>query len=495
MLLKLSESLSYSAYQAKQVRNNEAAAATSKGLSLYELMELAGAGAFSLLQMCYPKAQHIVVLCGKGNNAGDGLILATLALKRAFQVTVVKVVGDEYTGDAKKAYNAFIATGGLLVDKSQIDLTKADVIIDAIFGTGLTGAVPAILMNLIEHINQLNIPIIALDIPSGICTDTGAMLGAAVNASQTITFVALKQGLLTGAAKHYCGELFIDDLTIGATFAQLVRANVSGCGEQLRRQIPARLTTAHKGDSGRVMVIAGNEYMPGAAKLSSEACLRSGAGLVSVVCHHSLHSIVMQNRPETVLIPDESNHPRFLACLQQAHSLVIGPGLGQDRWAQNLWAKVINQDKPMVVDADALQLLAKKPVCKENWILTPHPGEAAALLKTNVASIEQNRFLAAQLIVEKYGGVCVLKGAGSIICSEAATFVNVTGNPGMASAGMGDVLSGIIAALIKLSPTLHEAAAVGVHIHGLAADNCAAIHGPRGLLASDLFPHIQQLVN
>ena len=235
--------------------------------------------------------------------------------------------------------------------------------------------------------------------------------------------------------------------------------------------------------------------MPGAIRLASESALRTGASLVAVCCHQNNHAVVFNGRPELMIAPTEALPLENSHFYQKAKVMLCGPGLGKNNWAQALFDQALASQKPCVVDADALHLLAENSQRRENWVLTPHPGEAAALLNSSIAEVEQDRFAAVRNISQQYGGVCVLKGAGSLISDGESVWINTSGNSGMASGGMGDVLSGIIAALMMQLSDTKAAARLAVYLHGCAADIIAKRNGKIGMLASDLFPEIQQLIN
>ncbi|WOH36692.1 NAD(P)H-hydrate dehydratase [Thalassotalea fonticola] len=493
--VKFLASIPHNAYQAEDVQKNEGKIAALANLSLYQLMEAAGVAAFQLLRTQWPDSKTILVVCGKGNNAGDGFIVARLALEQGMHVYLHNLANiDDYQGDAKLACTKYLEAGGNLHNLDEIDLTKVELIVDGLLGTGLSGQVRDNYQTVIELFNSLKKPILSLDIPSGLCANTGQVLGCSIKADITITFVAVKQGLLTGVASDYCGEIYVSGLGIGTSFSKNIPSSVTVNSQHSLKKLTSRRQSAHKGNSGFVLVVGGNQGMPGAAKLSAEACLRSGAGLVAVMCYHTNEVIILANRPELMLLSFENDSIDNQQKIAKANVVVLGPGLGCDIWAENNFQQTLALNKPMVIDADGLNLLAKKPQYRDNWVLTPHPGEAAKLLNCSVANIEQDRFESARAIALKYGGICVLKGAGTLISDGERIAINITGNPGMAVGGMGDVLSGIIGALILQSSNIFQAAKYGVYLHGLAAD-MAIIDGQKGLLASDLFPYIRQLVN
>ncbi|WNC72599.1 NAD(P)H-hydrate dehydratase [Thalassotalea psychrophila] len=493
--VKFLASIPQYAYEAEVVQKNEGIIAEQENLSLYQLMESAGLAAFQLLQTEWPNSKTILIVCGKGNNAGDGFILARLALAQGMNVYLHSLAAiNEYQGDAQLACQKYLKAGGSLHKFNEIDLTRIDLIVDALLGTGLSGTVRENYRYVIELINQLEKPILSIDLPSGLDANTGQILGCAIKADITVTFVGVKKGLLTGVASDYCGELYFSGLGIGAAFTESISSNITVNSLGSLCSLPSRRQSSHKGNSGFALVIGGNLGMPGAARLSAEASLRSGAGLVGVICHKTNEAMMLSNRPELMLLKFDGEFIDNQQKIEKVNVVIAGPGLGTDAWAKNNFQQALALNKPMVVDADGLNLLAINPQYRDNWILTPHPGEAARLLNCSVAKIEQDRFESARAIALKYGGVCVLKGAGTLISDGENVAINISGNPGMAVGGMGDVLSGIIGALILQLNNIFLAAKYGVYLHGRAAD-LAIIDGQKGLLASDLFPYIRQLVN
>lgn len=493
--IKLQTSIPQHAYSAELVKKNEGQIAKQKGLSLYQLMELAGLSAFELFKQQWPKAKTILIVCGRGNNAGDGFIFARLAKNAGLTVYVHALASpDEYQGDAATACQKYLLEDGQFCQLSEVIASKIDVIVDALLGTGIKGALKDNYYRVIEHINNLHKPVLSIDLPSGLNANTGQVSDICIKASISVCFIALKQGMLTGISKNYCGDIYLAGLGIAEEFASQIPSNIYLNHSEYLPNLAKRKPASHKGNSGLVLAIAGNKGMPGAARLCSEAALRSGAGLLALACHSENKVIVVANRPEIMLADIANNDVSEQQRIAKAKVIVIGPGLGVDDWAQQHFDFALKQQKPLVVDADALNLLAQKPSFNRHWILTPHPGEAARLLGISLADVENDRFAAVKQIALKYGGVAVLKGAGTLISDGKKVAINLSGNPGMASGGMGDVLSGILAALSLQLDNLFYVTCHGVDIHSQAAD-LAARDGEKGLLASDLFPYIRQLVN
>jgi ADP-dependent NAD(P)H-hydrate dehydratase / NAD(P)H-hydrate epimerase len=483
-------------YSAQQVRCGESVAAKAKGLEMFGLMERAGQAVFAIGMAQYPAANHWLVCCGQGNNGGDGYIVASLAKSVGIYVTVWQHGNPEQLkGDAQVAYQHWLSHGGVTFPVADELPEEVDVIIDALLGTGLKGEVRDATWQVIQRLNQFDKPIISVDIPSGLCADTGNVLGIAIHADHTVSFIGLKQGLITGRARDYVGMLHYAGLGIEETFNQQNKATVTAIDpKSLSKLLPKRRACAHKGNHGRALLVGGNIGMGGAVILAAMACAKSGVGLAAVMSHANNVTPLLVSIPE-VMSCDWENERLLLERVDWCDVIAIGPGLGRDSKAQRLLSLAQSSPKPKVVDADALYFLGLEPNIDSQRIITPHPGEASHLLNMPIESIEKNRFSAVQALQAKFGGVVVLKGAGTLVCDGQDTYVCLAGNPGMASGGMGDVLSGIIASLLAQGLNVSEAARMGVLIHSMAADKSALEHGERGLLASDLLHYIRRLVN
>ncbi|AAZ27877.1 bifunctional ADP-dependent NAD(P)H-hydrate dehydratase/NAD(P)H-hydrate epimerase [Colwellia psychrerythraea] len=518
--MKLSLSLSQkppvtSVYTANQVLKNEANVARSQGIAMYELMHSAGAAVFTQLSLSWPNAKHLLILCGKGNNGGDGFVVAKLAHQAKIKVSVLLTCDvSQLKGDALSAYQAMIFAGVSLIVEDRVNKHaeslaiindfSGEVIVDALFGIGFTGQLTPRLQEFVTSINHQKAKVISIDVPSGLCATTGevqgeSIEGQAIIADITLTFIVYKQGLLTGQAANFVGELFLAPLAMNNAFTKQVQTNNHYAQYKLPLNQPKRLPSSHKGDSGLLLTIGGSDTMPGAIRLASESALRCGAGLVAVSCHKNNQMFIMNGRPELMLAPETSALLEASTQLYKAKAYLVGPGLGQSDQAKQLFELISKtsqtQNKTTVIDADALILLSETKQQCNHWVLTPHPKEAAALLQCDVASIEADRFSAVRAIAKQYGGICLLKGAGTLISDGERVVINNSGNSGMASGGMGDVLSGIISALVMQSDNNFYSTCLAAYIHGAAADIIANKNGQRGLLASDLFIPLQQLLN
>ncbi len=478
-------------YLAEQVREMDRMAIEDYAIAGIDLMRKAGQQVFDLIQENFA-SMAIAVFCGAGNNAGDGYVIATLAKQAGLEVNVYCLSNPKnLKGDAATTYLDYIAKGGQVIAfENSLQLSDC-IIVDALLGTGLDRMVSGKFAEAISVINQSEMPVVAVDIPSGLNADTGNIMGCAVQALWTVSFIGLKRGMFTGFAADCCGKIVYSSLDIPDVIFKRIKPVAKLMTEPV---LPQRQRTAHKGHHGHVLLVGGDNGFSGAIRLAAEAALRTGAGLVSVATRKSHAAYINTANPE-LMCHGVDNSDELKALIDKASVIVIGPGLGQSAWAKTLFECVLNSNKPLVVDADALNLLADAKIRRDNWVLTPHPGEAARLLACSTNKIAEDRFLTVLELQKGYGGVAVLKGAGTLInCGEEIT-LSTTGNPGMASGGMGDVLAGMVAGLIAQKYTLSQSAKIAVYIHGEAADLSAKAKGERGMLASDLMPFIRELIN
>ena len=484
-------------YTAEQTRALDRAAIAS-GIPGITLMARAAHAAFDCLQSQWPDAAQVQVLCGTGNNGGDGFLLADIAHKRGLQVTVLQL-GDpgKIGGDALMARKQALANG-VQVQPFDGAIVPLGIVVDAMLGTGLGGEVRGNYIDAIAQVNGLGLPVLALDIPSGLCSDTGRVLGVAVRADVTISFIGLKRGLLTANGPDCCGEIQFAGLEVPADVIDALPSSALRLDlEVLLEQLPLRPAASHKGMFGNVLVMGGDYGMAGAAIMAAEAALRCGAGLVRVATRPEHVAAVVARMPEAMARGIHSSLD-LLAMVDEANVLVVGPGLGQSEWSEQMLQVAADSDKTLILDADALNLLAQnrgiKAAPRPHWIITPHPGEAARLLGQSNAQVQKDRFAAATALQNTYGGVAVLKGNGTLVRSGETTLLCDYGNPGMASGGMGDVLSGVLGSLVAQGLGLTDAAALGVCLHAAAADIAAAEAGERGLLATDLIAPMRALL-
>lgn len=481
-------------YTAEQVRAMDRHAIERLGIPGYTLMTRAGEAALDLLADSWPRARRVLVLCGGGNNGGDGYVLGRLAKEAGLMVSVAAATDpSRLAGDAARAFAHFEAAGGCTTPLDDAAIERCDVIVDALLGTGLDRVVSGTCAEWITVINAAGKPVFAIDLPSGLHADTGAVMGVAVRAARTLTFVGLKSGLYLGAGPDHAGAVAFSGLGVppSAATAEPVLRRIGA--QQVMAALPARRRAAHKNDHGRVLIIGGGPAMPGAVRLAAEAALRAGAGLVEAATWPGHANAIVAGRAEIICHGIES--PAELRPLAAVADVVaVGPGLGQSEWSRGMLEAVLACGKPLVVDADALNLLAKSPWRNANWVLTPHPGEAARLLGSTPAEVQAERCAAVRAVAERYGGVVVLKGAATLVQGHGSPWVCDRGNPGMATAGMGDVLTGVIAGIAAQAGDLEAAALAGVRIHAEAGDR-AAEAGQRGLLASDVIEQLRACVN
>ena len=490
-------------YSAIQTRQLDRCAIEQHAIAGFELMKRAGRGAYRALRQRWPEATRLTLLCGGGNNGGDALVIAAMALEQQLEVQVLLLGGASarvaLTGEALEALRWAESRGVRVETYSHEQPLRGDLIVDGLLGTGLKGAVRGDCLELIKRINSSGKPVLALDIPSGLCADTGSIQGVAVRAALTVSFIALKPGLLTHEGVNCCGELLLDRLGVPDAVFAAFPTQRRVIGTQHRQQtLPRRLRAAHKGNFGHVLLVGGDRGMAGAIAMASDAALRAGAGLVSVATRPGHVNLVTANRLE-VMSHGLSLGQELEPLLPRATVVAIGPGLGQSVWSGQLLRVVQDTTMALILDADALNLLSQgpwlEPGPRANWVLTPHPGEAARLLGCSVAQIQADRFKAVNQLQQRYGGVVVLKGAGTLIADGEQIRLCARGNPGMASGGMGDVLTGVIAALVAQGLSLFDAAVTGVDVHADAADRVAQRMGERGLAATDLIPEIRHLLN
>ncbi len=459
-----------------------------------KLMELAGKEAFNVFRELWPGARTIAVCCGPGNNGGDGLVLAELAFMHGYDVQLIKF-GDPKNKHCKKLFERIKSYKIPQLEIKPQMFAETDVIVDAIFGTGLKRRLDGLVLQGVREINQSGKPILSLDIPTGLDSDTGTIWLDAVTATATISFISLKLGIFMADGVEICGQLLFSDLNVAQSLTHSM--------EPICRRIDVSLITEfinglkkprHKGEVGHLIVIGGSRGMSGATYLAGQAALRSGAGRVTVLTHPNQLYYWTAVAPE-IMAHAIVNGRDLAPYLKTATAILIGPGLGVNNWSKSLMAEVLESQLPTVVDADALNLLSQNIFYKENWILTPHPGEAGRLLCLSSAEVQRDRLKAAKQIQKKYGGNIVLKGAGTLVYSNNGDmYLCDQGNFGMATAGMGDVLAGTIGGLVSLGLNNASASLCGTWIHSAAGD-IAGKQGQRGMIASDLFPYIRILMD
>lgn len=486
------DTLPTSLYSSAQVRELDARLIAA-GTSGFELMQRAAHTAWRALRQRWPDEEHVTVLAGRGNNAGDGYLIAALAQRAGRQVRVL-AMGEpqDLQGNAAQAF-AEAQSAGVAVQPWAPEARLQGVLVDSLLGTGISGDVREPYAAAIRSINESALPVLAVDLPSGLCADTGRVLGQAVRADLTVSFIGLKIGLFTGEGPDRVGALEFNDLQADvAVVAQIQPSAVRLSAANLPVLLP-RSPTAHKGSFGQVLVIGGDLGTGGAALLSAEASLRCGAGMVTLATRPEHVTAALVRRPEIMCSGVESTYA-LTALTQRADVLVIGPGLGQAPWGRSLLSLAPQCKVPQVWDADALNLLAAGAVgLPTECLLTPHPGEAARLLNCAVADVQADRPGAARALASRYGCAVLLKGAGTLIADRDGRLALCDrGHPAMASAGLGDVLAGVAGALLAQGLAPFEAACLAAWLHAVAGERLG--EQGRGLAAGDLIPAIRELL-
>lgn len=480
-------------YRVSQIREVEQLALQASSEEL--LMSRAGSAAFDVLRRHFPEALHITVLCGSGNNGGDGLKLARQAHNEGLEV-IVLTLGDfaNQSDAAKSMLRDAIAVGIEVREFTEADLLdETDLIVDAMLGIGVTGAVRGLYRTAIDTINEGEVPVLALDIPSGLDADSGAAQGVAVVADITVTIIGLKQGMVTGQGKYYCGDIQLANLDLDELIESQEISGMAVGPAILSNLLPVPAEHVHKGMMGHVLVIGGDDGMPGAVCLAAQAALRVGAGKVTIVSRERHFNIIMCARSEFICVAVEEDMSRLTELFETVDVCVIGPGMYGSDWSRQILKTALTFSGPKVLDAGALVLLNEFDISLQNTVITPHPGEAGCLLRCSPVEIEQHRYAAALQLAEQKADVAVLKGAGTIIQMRTGhTYVCAAGNPGMATAGMGDVLAGMIGGLIAQSESLEDAALAGVLLHAHCADIATNEIGSAALLAGDMFNYVGQ---
>ncbi len=470
----------------------------------FELMQRAAAATFRQLVRLWPQPGPVLVLCGAGNNGGDGYLIAAAARRHGLDVCCLAMTAPErLQGDAHQAWQAAVNDGVAIhrldaITEAEVAamVDRADLLVDAMLGTGARGAPRKPFAAMIERCNAAAAPVLAVDVPSGLNASTGAVAGVAVQAAATVTFIGLKTGLFTGMGPACAGSVLFDALVDAAQLdgfnGEPAARRVDWAGAQ--SQLPLRPACAHKGRCGHLLIVAGDRGFGGAGLLATEAAVRSGAGLVTLATRPE-HVAPALARCPSVMVHGVTHGSELAPLIERATTLVCGPGLGQSAWGQQMLQQVLACDQPKVLDADALNLLARRvPVKAENHILTPHPGEAARLLGVTVAEIEADRLAAALALRNEYGGVIVLKGAGTVVAGSAGLAIVQGANPGMATGGMGDVLSGIIGALLAQLGAAEQATELGATLHLASANRASELVGYMGLSPGDVIDRLPSLL-
>ncbi|VVP96387.1 Bifunctional NAD(P)H-hydrate repair enzyme Nnr [Pseudomonas fluorescens] len=479
-------------YSAVQVRGLDASLIAA-GTPGFELMQRAARATWRALVREWPTANELTVVAGHGNNAGDGYLVAVLAKRAGWSVRVLAAGDPQRLGGDAALAHAEALFENVFIETWCAPSGLRGLVLDALLGTGLTGDVREPYASVIAAINASGLPVAAVDIPSGLCADTGRILGCAIRADLTVTFIGLKLGLFTGDAADVVGELVFNDLHADPPLLEAAPTSARRLTTSNLPRLAPRTPTSHKGKFGHVLLIGGDRGLGGAILLSAQSALRSGAGMVSVATRSEHVPAALARIPEAMVLGTSSAN-QLMGLLQKVSVLVVGPGLGQGAWGRGLLSAAANAPLPQVWDADALNLLAEERVnLPKDCVITPHPGEAARLLGMSTAQVQADRPAAAHALSKKYTAVVVLKGAGSLIASpDGRLAVCHQGHPAMATAGLGDVLAGLVGALLAQGMDAFDATCLAVWLHANAGEQQGKCG--RGLAASDLIPAIRQLL-
>lgn len=474
------------------------------------LMERAAMELASLIKQKIKKEDRILVVCGPGNNGADGVAAGRILFLQGYQVAILLPFDTNGCSDQMKLQLTIANNLGISIDNSN-RLCEYNIIIDAFFGIGLSKPVLGIFSDIIEEINKGQQMVFSVDIPSGISADTGRVLNTAIKADYTVTFGYMKQGLILYPGADYAGEIILADIGFPDLALTYVGADTFYYTREDLNKLPIRKRDGHKGSFGRVLVIAGSEGMSGAAYLSAKACFKTGAGMVKILSSCKNRNIIQTMLPEALFASYDTDED-LSSIISWAQVIIIGPGLGLGKITDQLLDLVINQeDTPVIIDADGINMLAKRldsnyeafslekrlnvlaDILPKNTVLTPHPMELSRLLRMDISEISDNIFdIANQCSYNEL--VYVLKDARTIVAGSGKKYINISGNDGMATAGSGDVLTGIIAGLIAQGMKAYDAACLAVYIHGLAGDEAAVRLGRYSLTAEDIVGEISSVL-
>ncbi|TCK92881.1 NAD(P)H-hydrate epimerase [Natranaerovirga hydrolytica] len=484
------------------------------GIPSLVLMERAALGvANEVMIREFINKEKVLIVCGTGNNGGDGLAVGRILLSNNVDVKMV-IVGDynQFSVETKKQYEILVKLNGPIVfyqEESFYHLVnEADVIVDAIFGVGLSRDIKGIYKEVIQTINGSKKYVIAIDIPSGIDANSGKVLGISIKANQTIALSAYKLGQVLFPGHEYCNEIKVIDIGIPLEAYKKIDKNIFTMSKLTQDMLPTRKPRSNKGSYGKVLVMAGSKNMSGAAYLSGLAAYRTGVGLVHIVTPEDNRIILQSQLPEAIITTYEFNN----GCIEQNHMekikqainnvdvIVIGPGLSTEIDAKTLLIETIKHGKvPLIIDADGLNIIAKnKDILKNHQqpiIVTPHPGEMSRLMNEPVQIILDQLIEKAMNMSEQHNVITVLKDSNTVITSPTRDiYINLSGNNGMATAGAGDVLSGVIGGLVAQGIETFKAAYTGVLIHGLAGDKAKESKGYYGMIARDIIQNIPEVM-
>lgn len=494
--------------------------ANDNGLSYLEMMENAGRGCYGKIrENMSDSARKVCILCGKGNNGGDGLVVSRLFSLGGFDVSVVLACGEPVGDSAVEVYKKLDGSGCKVIDfkkdgsEAFDEIESSDVIVDAVFGTGFSGDVGGKIKELFEYVNSLKDKrVFAIDVPSGISGDSGEAGGTVIKADFTAAVCALKPCHVFYPAREFCGRIETVDIGIGEDIIELAANGdfYTLSFDEIKEKFNPRPSVSNKGDYGKVLEICGSKQMPGAAVLCAKGVLRSGAGLLKIVFPEDAYSAIASQVAEATFYPvkgdksgffDGADSDRIIKNFDWADVVVIGCGIGTGEAAFGIVREVIkNSSAPVVVDADGINALEKNIdiLCeaKAPIVLTPHPGEMSRLTGKTVGEIQKNRISAAKDFAEEYGVTVVLKGSNTVVAvpGEKSVFVNTTGNPGMATGGSGDLLAGITAGFLAQKMSCKDAAVCAVFVHGAAGDAASAELSKMACLPGDVAEKLPEIL-
>lgn len=472
------------------------------GIPSVVLMERAAIRVAKQVEKVNAKQGRILIVVEGGNNGGDGLAAARILLERGYAVDIYYIGEITNTTEAFKLQMNIMKNMNISFLKGIPDKDYS-VIVDGIFGVGLSRKIEGVHKEIIDTLNSMEGIKIAIDIPSGIDASTGDILGAAFKADYTVTFVLKKLGMFFSDGIDYCGEVICTDIGLPRTAIEKIQPKIYAYDQSDMDKIPKRYNNSHKGTYGKVAVIAGSKNMSGAAFLCGKAAYSVGAGLVKIYTHESNRTIVQSQLPEAVMMTYEE-YGGALACVEDVLSwatvIVVGPGLGVDTTSERmLYELMMRAEVPVVLDADALNILSNNIELLESIsvpvVMTPHMKEMSRLIDKTPSEIMDNRFEIAREFAKKTGVTLVLKDAKSVVTDGGEqSYINLAGNNGMSTGGSGDVLSGIIAGMIAGGLSLAEAAKMGTFVHCMAGDKAAEEKGKYAMLASDILNHIEDVL-
>ena len=470
-------------YQREQVYRLDQQTMQLDGQSSQSLMLKAATATWNAIQQRWPDSRHIVIFAGAGNNGGDAFAIACLARQEGKQISLF-MIGEEARQSQESAYyrKSWVDLGGEILSWSG-QCPDCDIIIDGLLGIGCNKALDSSWQSWVSEINASPAIRVSIDIPSGLNANTGNAMPAAIRADLSVSFIGRKVGCWLSDGPDFCGELLFDDLGISSS-AVASESAVCHIMNDGNIELPkARLHNTHKNQLGHILVVGGDKGMSGAVRLAAMAALRSGAGLVSVCIHPENYTAIAAADPELMVAGWED----LDRLLERATVVVVGPGLGQTDKACQLLDQLTSCQKPMLIDADALQVDFLNKLQSTQTVITPHPGEAARLMNCSAAQIQQDRIQAMQVLTERWAGACVLKGSGSLVGQrDMPMSLCANGHAGMATAGSGDVLVGMIAGYMGQGLSELQAARCGVYLHASSADYYARNQQAETMVASDL---------